>query len=341
MDPFEYGMMLRGNHPMQVQERRMTSEGNRNFIEKLQEHQERRENQAKAEDQMGKSADAFVNALVLNGNEPWDKLGVTEDEYYNLGANQRAGMVKGLMLAEEYQNQLATAKAANQQREDTAKQREDTAAFYRELPLQPARRNAQTAMQNGVGGILDTLAQWSQADSTSPNAEDLRSTVARHPYAGLDPVIARSVMSATEAGPTGKPQVDLVDLPFGNKGAVLRGSKDLKTFMNPENQRDRTEMTDYQKAQLINQARARYIEAKRQHDTLSAMKEDTFAQSLLPGAKDALNSAVEELKGYGIESKAATPAAYQSAEAVKAAFKSGAIDRATAKKILAEQFNMK
>ena len=77
----------------------------------------------------------------------------------------------------------------------------------------------------------------------------------------------------------------------------------------PNERPDRTEMTQYQKAQLVHQARNKYLDAKRQVDSFAAMKDDKFAQSLLPGAQEALQSAQDELESYGIKTTAPAKAA--------------------------------
>lgn len=158
-----------------------------NFLERMRQAEEERENRAKAENEMGKAADAFFKAQALSGGDPWGKLGVTESEYYNLAPGNRAAMSKGLILAQHYAEQESAAKLRT-------KQAEDTMEFYRNLPRQVGSRLTESALQRGLAGWRETLGEWSQPNATTPTPTDVRQLTSRYPGAGLDPVISRTVM---------------------------------------------------------------------------------------------------------------------------------------------------
>lgn len=122
------------------------------------EYAERRENQAKAHDEMGKSADALVKSMDLQGQDPWAKMGMIESEYYNLSPTDRAGVAKGLILGQQYQ--------ASDAQEQIRRTGERDQAIFRDVLQNYGQRPAAPALD----GETDTPG-YGQVPGSAPDLD--------------------------------------------------------------------------------------------------------------------------------------------------------------------------
>lgn len=231
------------------------------------------EERHKREADAGKAAEFFFKA----NPDALTQVGMTEQQFKNLSASQQSAAALGFVQGQaQKQVMQQLAQEAQQARADAAFGR-DVSGVYGRNALQTLARGNGPVIPPGV--TPDQITAGLSADAwQSKRAEPLLNY---HLLAG------------------GNKTLTFVKSPTG---ADIALSPDTGAFQyDPlSTAANRTQMTDYQKAELVNKARERYIAAKRQHDTLNAMKDDQFAQSLIPGAKEAMDSAVEELKAYGI-----------------------------------------
>lgn len=79
------------------------------------------------------------------------------------------------------------------------------------------------------------------------NPQAFMGVAARHHQLSPD-MVSRFMEARDHAGPN---QIDTIDLPFGNKGVSVRGSRDLKVLENPENRPKTQEAVDYLTRQRI------------------------------------------------------------------------------------------
>jgi len=84
------------------------------FLERIKQAEQERNDKAAAQAQMGKAADSFIKSMELSGEDPYAKMGMIRGEYDNLHPLQRAGAVEGLMMAQKYATQTQQAKAAGE-----------------------------------------------------------------------------------------------------------------------------------------------------------------------------------------------------------------------------------
>jgi hypothetical protein len=113
----------------------------------------------------------------------------------------------------------------------------------------------------------------------------------------LDPNTGR-ITQPLPGSETGAPIVDTMDLPFGGKGAVLRGSKDLKVFPDPANiAANREQMTGAQLAAARTKAFSGVLEARRTLNSFKMVKD--IDPSQIQDAQDTLDAAQAEYELYG------------------------------------------
>lgn len=171
--------------------------------------------------------------------------------------------------------------------------------------MQEAGTKNSTLPSPSAPGLLPPLQFQT---SVQPTAERLSAAMAQHfPDAANSPQAVRLLEAMQKTGDRSPKGLTFMKSPTG---ADIALSPDTGAFQyDPlSTASSRLQMTDYQKAELVNKARERYISAKRQFDSLGAMKDDQFAQSLLPGAQEAMQAAQEELKTYGVNMGQNAPA---------------------------------
>lgn len=178
--------------------------------------------------------------LFKSLQEQADIMGIVpKDQSTVMDLDTLQGAVQGHMMKQGMAD-------AQQKREMLAAQLENYAAQAREHQqravdaqmLQQFAGELGTQMSPNLGplgGAPDDAGDTDVQTPGLPLQAAVPRALARYPGAVNSPQYDNLINSISKygAGNDGPPVIDQVPLPFGNMGAVLRGSKDLKTFINP------------------------------------------------------------------------------------------------------------
>jgi hypothetical protein len=199
---------------------------------------EKRLDESKRLNTAGKAAKTFLDALIDASDDDDTNKSMRKEANKGLSSTDAIAAMTGKLQAQGYATAQAHFKEVMLRLTGQKAQNENLAkapAFYQEaagygtapgdVPFDatPAEFERRTAP-------LDVRALMAAAGKTGYN-----------PGNQVDDLLRALKTAQAESGP---PIIDQVDLPYGRKGAVLRGSKDLKTFEDPKALTQAEEMVD-------------------------------------------------------------------------------------------------
>lgn len=198
----------------------------------IQSSRERAEKEKQAE----KVANASYDLLTPE-DDP--ESGAATPHPYGMTKDQWTGLSRADRIARHaaYQEKLGEQSVLAKIKSYGALEDERRAAVEDERVTGQFLRNYLTAPEPGsgdYGGEAPDATPYAGMEGRFRwAAEQTPNLAGRHLPRIIEALSRYQTVAGKEAGGTA-PQVDILDLPFGNKGAVLRGSKDLKTFSNPD-----------------------------------------------------------------------------------------------------------